>query len=309
MSTAEQTTHQILMVRPAQFGFNQETADSNSFQKNDTSLPTREISHQAIVEFDRVVETLMACGIDVYVIEDSPEPVKTDAVFPNNWISFHPSGTVVTYPMMSPARRNEVRADVLEDLTEYFAINEVWRLDQESSDVFLEGTGSMVLDRQNRIAYACRSPRTDDSLLNSFCQRFDFTPALFDAVYSDGVPVYHTNVIMAVTGKHVVICLESIPDPEQRQQVTSTIENSGKTIVDLTLQQVGQFAGNMLQIGKPGERPLLVMSKSARDSLTEDQITVLEDESDILAFGIPTIEKYGGGSIRCMLAEIFVPLR
>lgn len=305
----DQITNQILMVRPACFGFNNETAASNSFQKNPAGLTPAQVSQKAIEEFDAVVETLMACQIDVFVVEDSPEPAKSDAVFPNNWISFHQTGSVVTYPMMSKSRRQEIREDLLEDLVAHFEINDVWRMEQQSGDAFLEGTGSMVLDRQNRIAYACRSPRTDPQLLDQFCERMNYRPVLFDAVYSDGVPVYHTNVIMAVTGKMVVICLESIVDEAQRESLKKVVGDSGKSIVDLDYQQIGNFAGNMLQVGDPQERPMLVMSKSARKSLKADQVTELENESDILAVSIPVIEQYGGGSLRCMLAELFVPPR
>ena len=304
-----QTSNQILMVRPACFGFNPETAASNSFQKTSDGMTAEAISAQAIEEFDAVVDTLMACQIDVFVVEDTPQPPKTDAVFPNNWVSFHQSGIAVTYPMMSENRRHEVREDVLEDLVEHFAIDEVWRMERESGDACLEGTGSMVLDRQKRIAYACRSPRTDEGLFNQFCQRLDYQPFLFDAVYSDGIPVYHTNVIMTVTEKLMIVCLESIADETQREELKKTALDSGKTILELSLKQVGQFAGNMLQIGDPEERPMLVMSKSARASLNVDQITILEDESDVLAVSIPVIEKHGGGSLRCMLAELFVPVR
>ena len=204
-------TDRILMVRPACFGFNQETSASNSFQQNDDSRSVNEISQRALVEFDNVVETLLAHQIDVYVVDDSPEPVKTDAVFPNNWISFHESGLLITYPMMAESRRIEIRDEILEDLAVHFRVKETWSMNREIQLGILEGTGSLVLDRQHRIAYACRSPRTEESAVRRFCDRLQYQPVIFDAVFSDGKPFYHTNVVMTVTEKHVVICLDSNP--------------------------------------------------------------------------------------------------
>jgi len=297
------------MVRPARFGFNQETAASNPFQQVDSRLSPDEASRLALKEFDHVVEILMACGIEVYVVQDTPNPSKSDAVFPNNWISFHESGLMVTYPMMSKSRRREIREEILDDMTDYFEINETWRMHQQVQNGFLEGTGSLVLDRQHRKAYACRSSRTDETLLYEFCERLRFQPVFFDAVDSKGIPFYHTNVMMAVTGKNLVVCLESIKDVSKKRLIEQTAKEANKMVVEISLEQVRNFAGNMLQIGAPNERPLLAMSTTARKSLSDQQLTILENESDVLAFSIPTIERYGGGSIRCMLAEIFVEPR
>ena len=302
MSIAE-TTNRILMIRPACFGFNPETAASNSFQKLDDRHGPQDIARLALEEFDQVEQGLRRAGVLVDVIDDTLEPRKTDAVFPNNWISFHRSGWIVTYPMMSLTRRHEVREDILDRLKQVHSVRQVWRMDQESAGEFLEGTGSMVLDRKNRLAFACRSPRTSTTLLHRFCDRLEYQPVVFDAVFSDGLPIYHTNVLMTLTPHQGILCLEAIPDQRQRNQVREALEKSGKTILPLQLAQVAKFAGNMLSIGPPGGRPLLVMSRTAAESLRAEQRLELDRECDVLTFCIPTIERYGGGSIRCMLAE------
>ena len=305
----DQITNRILMVRPARFGFNPETASSNSFQQTDDRYSREEIALFAVQEFDDLVQALLAREIEVYVVQDTAEPAKTDAVFPNNWISIHQNGLAITYPMMSANRRLEIRGDMLEDLQMQFAIDEIWRLDAETSEQFLEGTGSMVLDRRHRIVYACRSPRTDESLLSRFCQRMEFRQVLFDAVYTDDVPFYHTNVVMALTEQHAILCIQSVTSSQQRKSLENSLRQAGKEIIEIDFDQVGKFAGNMLQVARPGGRPLLVMSNTALESLHDHQLSALESESEILAAPIPVIEKYGGGSVRCMMAEIFVPHR
>ena len=304
-----QYTNHIMMVRPANFGFNPETADSNSFQVDDGRMTRQQIAERAVSEFDAVVQSLLECNVDVFIVDDSPNPVKTDAIFPNNWISFHRTGQVVTYPMMSKTRRLEIRPEIIQDLEVHFSVSEIWPLNEQSADDYLEGTGSMVLDRANRIVYACRSPRTNEKLLGMFCERLDYRSIVFDAVDDQRQPIYHTNVMMFVTEKLVGVCLQAIPSEAERTLITESIRSSGKDLLVLRAEQINQFAGNMLQVGVPGKRPYLVMSKSARESLDGEQVATLEKESELLAVAIPVIEQYGGGSIRCMLAEIFLPSR
>ena len=302
-----QLTNRIFMVRPANFGFNSETSASNSFQENDLTCDPEKIKHRAAVEFNLVVSTLRREGINVLVIDDSPSPVKTDAIFPNNWITLHTNGTIVTYPMFSESRRFEIREEILSEFDQRFQVREIWRLEKEAKQgQFLEGTGSMVLDRDQRIAYACRSGRTNETLLSGFCDRMHYCPVLFDAADENGVPIYHTNVIMAVCTDFVVICLESIADLTQRNVLMKKIILSGKDILDISFGQVKQFAGNMLQLDREAAKPLVVMSAKAKSALTAEQLRFIKRDSDIVALEIPTIEKYGGGSVRCMLAEIFL---
>ncbi|MDG2014318.1 MAG: arginine deiminase-related protein [Pirellulaceae bacterium] len=300
-----QITNKILMIRPANFGFNSETATSNSFQTEEGNVDRDEIAQKAIKEFDAVLAELLRRNVDVFAVEDTPEPVKPDAVFPNNWISFHEDGQLVVYPMMSRSRRQEIREDIIEGLQSIFEVNEVWRMDQGTQGENLEGTGSMVLDRANRIAYACRSLRTSEKLFQEFCQRFEFRPVMFDAYYTDGLPIYHTNVILALTKHASIVCLEAINDPAQAELVRNALSGSGKAVLEIDLEQVGQFAANMLQIEVPNSRPILLLSETALPTLSDGHLQTLKEESDIVNVSIPTIEKYGGGSIRCMLAEIF----
>ena len=300
-----QITNKILMIRPANFGFNAETATSNSFQAADENIAAAEIAKMAIEEFDNVLAELLRRNVDVFTVEDTPEPVKPDAVFPNNWISFHEDGQLVVYPMMSRSRRQEIREDIIEGLQSIFQVNEVWRMDQATPGENLEGTGSMVLDRANGIAYACRSMRTSEKLFKDFCQHFNFRPVMFDAYYTDGLPIYHTNVILALTKHAAIVCLDAINDPSQAKQVREALSGSGKAVLEIDLKQVAQFAANMLQIEVPDSRPILLMSETALPTLSDGHLQTLKKESEIVSVSIPTIEKYGGGSIRCMLAEIF----
>lgn len=303
----DQITNQILMIRPAHFGANPETAASNAFQKSPTEGEQDAVAHLATQEFDTVVGQLIRQGLDVHLIRDTPDPVKPDAVFPNNWISFHECGTLVVYPMMSTVRRLEVRDDIIDELGDHFNMTDVWRLDRESTEGFLEGTGSIVLDRQNRIAYACQSPRTSPILFHRFCERLNFEPILFTAIDPSGLPIYHTNVMMALTQNQALVCMEAIPHPNQKRQLVESLEKSGKTLIEISFDQVQQFAGNVLQLNLPDQKPILVISAKALASFNADMIERLSEESDIHSANIPTIETYGGGSIRCMLAEIFSP--
>lgn len=304
----QQLTDTIMMIRPAHFGFNPETAESNAFQTNIQDLSTEEIRELAKNEFDAMVDTLRKAKIKVLVVEDDDAIVKTDAVFPNNWISFHDDGTVVTYPMLSKIRRHERRDDILELLGRSFKINKRLHLERsEDQGLFLEGTGSLIFDRPNNLVYACVSPRTHPDLLQDFCNEMDFTPLLFRAVDLHGKEIYHTNVMMTIGETFAVICLECIPDANERKMVAQSLKATGKEIIEITQEQVLAFAGNMLQVKNNSEERILVMSASANGCLRPDQLTVLEKHTQILSCEIPTIEKYGGGSARCMMAEVFLP--
>jgi len=301
-----QLTSTILMIRPANFGFNPETVSNNAFQLNDESLSSAEIIAKAIEEFDAFVEKLRSVGIEVIVVEDTKEPLKTDAVFPNNWITFHEDGLIVTYPMFSPNRRLERRQDIVDQLTAKFDYKNHIRLEKwEADEQFLEGTGSLILDRPNRILYACISERTHPSLLDEYCEFMGFQKVLFRSVDKDNFPIYHTNVMMALGDQFVVICMESIPDETEQAILKQFFRRTHKAIIPITLDQVYAFAGNMLQVKNKQGDTYLVMSSQAYHSLTDAQIIQIQQYTSVLHSDITTIETYGGGSARCMLAEVF----
>ncbi|MBK7407465.1 MAG: amidinotransferase [Saprospirales bacterium] len=305
-----QTTSHILMVRPAAFGFNEQTAGSNAFQSKDPNFSEEEISRQATKEFDDFVKALQTRGVDVIVMQDPEKPVKPDAVFPNNWVTFHEDGTVILYPMFAPVRRLERNESFLDTLRERFIIKRRLHLDYlEAKEIYLEGTGSLILDRINRLAYACLSPRTNPILLDEFCREMDYDPVLFTAVDGLGKEIYHTNVMMALGETFVVICLDTIKDPDEKALVLRRFEETGKDIIEITLNQMLQFAGNMLQIRTRSGKPLLVMSEQAFQSLFPQQLERLKRHTDILSVPLNTIETYGGGSARCMMAEVFLPVK
>lgn len=301
-----QITNKVFMIRPANFGYNEQTAGNNLFQTKAEESQAEFIKHQAVVEFDNMVELLRSEGVHVDVFQDTDTPLKPDAVFPNNWISTHDDGKIITYPMFSPNRRIERREDIVDELGSYFDVSERISFEQnEAEGRILEGTGSMIFDRVNKIAYACLSERTDNGLFDEFCNSMGYTPVSFTALDKGGIPVYHTNVMMALGDKYVVICTECITDPDERAKVMDILKDSGKTIVDINQDQVNAFTGNMLQLeGNDGS--ILVMSKTAYSSLTREQIDVLSGFSRIVSPDISTIEKYGGGSVRCMIAENFL---
>lgn len=297
----------LLMIRPACFGANPETGDSNAFQWP-RDIPAATLQQQAVEEFDAAVACLERSGIAVLVEADTPWPAKSDAVFPNNWFSTHANGLVVTYPMMSVNRRQEVRPDIIHRLGQRFCINEHWALDEMAPpDQFLEGTGSLVLDRVRQIAFACLSPRTSPQQVKQFCQRTGYRPHLFEAFDQRQVPVYHTNVMMSVLQNQVVICLDAVRDPQDRRRLAGELERAGKSLLDINQDQMDRFAGNLLQVGRMGQRPALVLSRTALDSLDAGTRQELERESDLVVPEIPLIERYGGGSARCLLAEIHLP--
>jgi len=306
-----QTTSNILMIRPVNFGFNQETAESNAFQNAEFGEQNKEKSQQiARNEFDEMVGQLRKCGVNIIVIDDISEPYTPDSIFPNNWVSFHDNGSVIIYPMQAENRRLERREDIIKQLSETFYINR--RIDLsgfESDNKFLEGTGSMVLDRKFEIAYACLSPRTDKDVLKEFSAQMNYKIVPFNAVDGAGKEIYHTNVVMCIGDLFAVICLEAIPNLDERLMLRNSLEESGKRVIEITLEQMNQFAGNMLEIkSQKGDR-ILVMSSSAYNSLNSEQIKILNEYCTIYHFDLSMIEGNGGGSARCMMAEIHLPLR
>ncbi|NNC84399.1 MAG: amidinotransferase [Flavobacteriales bacterium] len=307
----KQYTDHILMVSPVAFRYNEQTAENNFYQQKSGRHSADEIQAKARSEFEGFVEELRAHGVEVTVVQDTSHKDTPDSIFPNNWVSFHRSGTVVLYPMFAENRRTERRIEILDHLKDKgLRIDQVVDMSEaENEGRFLEGTGSVVLDRENRIAYAAISERTDEQLLYDFCREMDYRPCLFHAnqtVGDERLPIYHTNVMMCVADRFVVICLDSIDDLEERHEVIETIEDSNKEIIEITEEQVEQFAGNMLQVeGKNGA--LLVMSSAAYHSLDSEQLDRLQKYNDILHSPLDTIEACGGGSARCMMAEVFLP--
>ncbi len=302
-----QTTSHILMIRPVHFNFNSETAVNNSFQNYSND---ERISEKALAEFDLFVNLLLDHDIDITVIQDTISPYTPDSIFPNNWISFHAEGIICLYPMFAKNRRLERKESVLAQLSSKFEIGN--RLDftgQEDRGRFLEGTGSMVLDRDNQLAYACLSVRTDENVLQQFCDEMGFQPIIFSAFDADGFPIYHTNVMMCVADQYVVICLDSISDLEERTFMMEQILTTDKKIIPITIHQMNHFAGNMLQVENSNSKKYLVMSTQAFESLTEDQIELITSFNEIIHSDIKTIETNGGGSTRCMMAEVFLPLK
>lgn len=306
-----QTSATILMVRPANFGFNPETAGNNFYQKKD-ERSADDIRELARKEFDGFVSLLRDQRVNVMVIEDSEQPVKTDAVFPNNWFSTHSDGKLILYPMFSPNRRLERRKDIVEHLIHSgFRVNEIIDLSFfEESGQFLEGTGSMVMDHPAKVIYACFSPRTHLVPLEYVSQILGYKVITFDAVQEingEVLPIYHTNVMMHLGTDLAVVCLDSIPKIADRQRVQESLTKSGKKIIPITPKQKFNFAGNMLEVSNDGGEKFTVMSQVALDSLNVGQIQQIEKYSTIISPAIPTIEKLGGGSARCMMAEIFLP--
>lgn len=300
-----QTTSHILMIRPVDFKFNEQTAANNKFQVASTE---RNVQAQALKEFDAFVELLRKNDVDVTVVDDTLQPETPDSIFPNNWVSFHEDGSVYLYPMFSENRRLERRKEILDGLKDRFEVNHISDLSfYEHQYAFLEGTGSMVLDRTNKIAYACLSVRTDEEVLNNFCMLTGYEPVAFQAVDSDNFPIYHTNVMMCIGDRFAVICLDSIRNPDERLQVSISLKGSGKEVIEISLEQMNQFAGNMLQLSNTASESLLVMSEQAYLSLNPEQVAALEQYSRIIYAPLYTIEKNGGGSARCMLAEIHLP--
>lgn len=299
-----QTTSTVFMVKPVRFGFNPQTAQSNAFQKKEGY--GIQVQEAALREFLAYATLLRANGISIALAEDTQEPRTPDSIFPNNWFSTHEDGTLVLYPMAAPNRREERKGHFLEIIKKNFKVTRTVDLTHyEEEGLFLEGTGSMILDRENKIVYACRSPRTDMKVLDDFCTQLGYTPVTFESVDRNGQQIYHTNVMMCVGTAYAIVCLESIADPQERENVVTSLEKSGKKIIEISFDQVNKFAGNMLELRNGEGKKFLVMSATARKSLTSEQNRELSKTYRLLSPQLETIETNGGGSARCMLAEIF----
>jgi len=300
------------MIRPTNFRMNDQTAVNNFYQQTSNVATAAEMQAKALQEFNKLVEKLKNCGCNVIVIDDLPASTSPDSIFPNNWISFHQEGDVVMYPMFAENRRTERREEVLDVLEDAgFVIENIMDYtDAELEKVFLEGTGSMVLDRVNKNAYCALSQRSDEELFIEFCEDFDYNPVVFTAyqtVNGKREKIYHTNVMMSVGEKFAVICIDAIDDTQERRNVLNQLRQSGKEIILITEQQVNCFAGNMLEIKGKDNESIIVLSETAYNALTALQKNQLQKFASLVYSDINTIEKYGGGSVRCMMAEVFLP--
>ena len=309
----EQTTNTILKTRPVNFRMNEETAVNNYYQKAYDNILPATINAKAQEEFDNYVTKLKSIGVHVIVVSDTLDSDTPDSIFPNNWISFHQDGTVAVYPMFAENRRLERREDILEVIEEkgFLIENVVDYSAAEEEKVFLEGTGSLLLDRVNKKAYCALSARADEDLFIEFCEDFEYTPVLFKAyqtVEEERKEIYHTNVMMCLAETFSVICLASIDDKKERKNVLKHLKEDGKEVIDITEAQVSAFAGNMLQVKGKDDKLFIIMSQVALDSLTQSQISRIQKHCKILASPLDTIETCGGGSARCMMTEVFLPL-
>ncbi|NER15216.1 amidinotransferase [Leptobacterium flavescens] len=307
-----QITDTILMVRPASFRANEQTAGNNYYQRSPENVLPETLLARARAEFDSFSGKLKEAGINVIVVDGEASVDTPDAHFPNNWISFHQNGTVALYPMFAENRRWERREDILDIIEEKgFEINDVMDYSSaEEEGVFLEGTGSLILDRVNRIAYCALSPRADEDIFIEFCEDFEFTPVIFEAMQSVNgkrLPIYHTNVMMCLGEAFAVICLDSIDDKKERKNVINHLKGSGKEIITISEEQVTSFAGNMLQVVNNNNKKYIALSSAAYNCLTEDQRSALEKHGDLIHSSLELIETCGGGSARCMMAEVFLP--
>lgn len=308
----KQTTNSILMIRPVAFRMNEQTAVNNYYQKVLDGLSPETVNAKAQQEFDTFVTKLRKVGVNVTVVEDTLEPNTPDSIFPNNWISFHESGDVVLYPMFAENRRAERREDILDVLEDDgFVIKEIMDYTlAEEDNIFLEGTGSLLLDRENGKAYCALSPRAEEELMIEFCEDFELTPVIFEAyqtVNGKRELIYHTNVMMTLGDTFAVICADCIDDKKERKMVLDSLRGDDKEVILITEDQVNNFAGNMLEVKGKNDERFLVMSESAYKSLTKKQISQLEAHVEIIHSSLDTIEACGGGSARCMMAEIFLP--
>ena len=305
----KQITDTVLMVRPVAFRMNEETAVNNYFQKN---LKGKDVNKEAQAEFDAFVAKLKGVGINVIVVDDVAADNTPDSIFPNNWVSFHETGEIGLYPMFAANRRKERRLDYFANLEEegFKITNIIDYTSAEDDDIFLEGTGSLILDRENEKAYCALSPRADEDLLIEFCEDFEFTPVIFNAyqtVEGNRKQIYHTNVMMCVAEEFAVICLDTIDDAKERKNVLKHLKQDKKELIVISEEQMHEFAGNMLQVQGAFDKKYLVMSERAHQSLTPDQVAKIEKYSEILSSDLNVIETCGGGSARCMLAEVFLP--
>jgi hypothetical protein len=306
-----QATSHILMIRPVQFGFNPETAETNAFQTKQLTTQEQDSAQStALREFEDMVRQLQASGVDVMVVDDTPAPHTPDSIFPNNWVSFHASGKVILYPMQAENRRLERRPELINELESRFQVEQIIDLTHfEAEGKFLEGTGSLVFDRMNRVAFACLSPRTHPDVLAEFARQTGYRTVAFHAVDANGQAIYHTNVLMSITDNLAIVCLAAIADPDERLMVRQELESLGKRVVEITPEQMANFAGNVLLVLTEQGRKLLILSDQAFNSLTPKQIDLLDDYSTLFHFDLTTIEANGGGSARCMMAEVHLPLK
>lgn len=301
------------MIEPIAFKFNKQTASNNYFQKKNDSLSNDKVQANALTEFKALVKKLEEKEVSVLVFKDNDDLNTPDAIFPNNWISFHENKSVVLYPLYAKNRRYERRIDIIDSLRKEhnFSISKILDYSEhEDNAQFLEGTGSLILDRENKICYACLSERTNKELVVKFCEDFSYTPILFNAfqtVNKQRLKIYHTNVIMNIGITYAVVCFDAIDNVDEKEMVRDQLLKSGKDIIEINESQLDQFAGNMLQV--MGDQPYLVMSLTAYNSLSKEQISRLESHNPIIYSNLSTIENYGGGSARCMMAEIFLPTK
>lgn len=306
-----QITDSIFMVRPVQFHRNEQTAVNNFFQQDPDGISEKEIQIRALEEFDLFVNKLRLNGVHVEIFDDTTSSETPDSIFPNNWLTMHDDGVILTYPMFAENRRKERRQDIIDHLSTEFFVHKVRTFaDWEGKNEFLEGTGSLILDRPNRIVYAAVSDRTSPRVLKDFCNTLGYTSVAFRALQSvegERLPIYHTNVMMSVGENFAVVCLECIDDPVERSKVDFNLKKTGKEVIEISEAQVSNFAGNILQVRNANGKPIVVMSEAAFKSFTSKQLKQLQKHGTILYSPIPTIEKFGGGGVRCMMAEIFLP--
>lgn len=307
----KQITNNIMMIEPVSFNYNTETAINNYYQINNTALSKDEIQQKALKEFKEFVSLLRSKNINVIVFKDTENPKTPDSIFPNNWVSFHIDGEIVLYPMYAKNRRLERRNDIIQKLRDDFIVTKINDFSYyENQELYLEGTGSMILDRENKICYAAISDRTNKNIVNDFCNQLNFKPILFTSnqdVRGERLAIYHTNVMMCITTRFAIVCLDSIDCDEEKDRVIDILNETKKEIISISEEQTNKFAGNMLEV--EGDKKYLVMSKSAYSCLTENQIKKINKYCEILYSDLSTIEDYGGGSARCMMAEIFLPLK
>ena len=309
---SRQTTSHIIMIRPDNFRMNEQTAVNNFYQQSAKGLTPKEVSERAIKEFDALVEILKQEGVDVMVLQDIPDPSTPDSLFPNNWISFHEDGRIGLYPMYAENRRWERRRDILEPIEDLGFVHPdfVDFTKFENENKFLEGTGSLVLDRVNKIAYAAISERTHPDLVKQFCETFGYRPVTFHAMQTvdrSRAPIYHTNVMMCIGKDVAMVCLDCVDDETERYKLKTSILSSGKTLIELSEEQINRFAGNMLELESKDGEALIVMSNQAYKSLTSEQVETIEKHGKIVESKLDMIEQLGGGSARCMIAENFLP--
>jgi hypothetical protein len=305
--TRQSSPQALMMIRPANFGFNRETAESNAFQQ-DKKESTEEIQKKALAEFDSTVALLRKNEIEVFIVEDTASPVKPDAIFPNNWISTHPEGILVSYPMMAANRRLERRADIIELLRDRYKVEKMIGLEPwEQQGKFLEGTGSLIFDHANAVAYACRSPRTAETLVKQVCKEIGYSSVIFDSSDEQGKPIYHTNVMMWLGERMAGVCLDSIKTDEDQEAVLSKLAESSHKVIALSYHQIKAFAGNMFEVRNRKGEVFLLMSQTAFESLLPGQTNEISKHAEPLIVSIDTIEHYGGGGIRCMVAGMYLP--